>query len=135
MFASTILSIFILGIGGFWYQASSRVADLVLRQKADLRAQRRARAGHGSLRLYQFSCRSRQRPGDHNGYTDGLASIPTTRIIYPSSVANYAERNYVTTSYATFSGNEFYVLLKSNILPSLNRTYVWIDKSATSSAA
>ena len=34
MFASMILSIFILGIGGFWYQASGRASELVLKQKA-----------------------------------------------------------------------------------------------------
>src|SRR5258705_12129013 len=34
MFASSILSVIILGVGGFWYAANSRVTDLVLRQKA-----------------------------------------------------------------------------------------------------
>jgi prepilin-type N-terminal cleavage/methylation domain-containing protein len=129
MFASTILSIFILGIGGFWYQASSRVSDLVLRQKAIFVLSGELERITALYVFTSFPADVVNGPVTTTGYTDGLAAVPTTRIIYPSSVANYAERNYVTTSYATFSSNEFYVLLNSNILPSLNRTYVWIDKS------
>jgi hypothetical protein len=129
MFASTILSIFILGIGGFWYQASSRVSDLVLRQKAIFVLSGELERIAALYVFTAFPTDLAHGPVTTTGYNDGLASLPATRLIYPSNVSAFATNNYVTTTYATFSGNQFYVMLQSNLLPSLNRTYVWIDKS------
>src|SRR5436190_22144616 len=90
MFASMILSIFVLGIGGFWYQASSHTTELVLREKAIL-----ALSGElervTALYVYTgFGADLTNGPVTTTGYTDGLSALPTTRLIYPSSVASYA---------------------------------------------
>jgi prepilin-type N-terminal cleavage/methylation domain-containing protein len=129
MFASTILSIFILGIGGFWYQASSRVSDLVLRQKAIFVLSGELERISALYVYTSFPADLVNGPVTTTGYNDGLASIPTTRLVYPTDVSSFAAGNYVTTAYATFSADQFHVLLNSDILPSLNRTYVWIDKN------
>ena len=129
MFASTILSIFILGIGGFWYQASSRVADLVVRQKAIF-------ALSGELErisaLYVYTAYATDLvngPLTTTGYTDGLASLPTTRLIYAGDIGSYASNDYVRNLYGSFAADDFEVFVKANILPSLDRDYIWVDKS------
>jgi len=129
MFASTILSIFILGIGGFWYQASTRVFDLVLRQKAVF-----ALSGEleriSALYVYTaYAADSVNGPLITTGYTDGLASLPATRLIYGSNITSYASNGYVRALYGSFAADEFEVFLKTNILPALSREYIWIDKS------
>jgi prepilin-type N-terminal cleavage/methylation domain-containing protein len=127
MFASMILSIFILGVGGFWYTASSRAADLVLKQKAIfvLNAEMERIS---ALYVYTgFAADLLNGPVSTSGY-DGLAAIPATRLIYPDGIGAYASSDYVTTSAVTFAASEFNVLLQSNLFSSLNRTYVWIDK-------
>lgn len=129
MFASTILSIFILGIGSFWYQASSRASELVLKQKAIFVLSGELERISALYVYTSFPADLVNGPVTTTGYTDGLASISTSRLIYPSNVGSFGGGNYVTSTYATFSGNEFYVLLKTNLFSSLNRTYIWIDKS------
>ncbi len=129
MFASMILSIFILGIGGFWYQASGRASELVLKQKAIF-------ALSGELEristLYVFTGFATDLvngPLTTTGYTDGLSGFPTTRLIYPASMSPYATNDYVRGLYGSFAADEFEVFSKSNILPVLNREYIWIDKA------
>lgn len=129
MFASTILSIFILGIGGFWYQASGRASDLVLKQKAIFVLSGELERISALYVYTAFPTDAVNGPVTTTGYTDGLTGISTSRLTYPNSVSTFAGSNYITTSYSTFSGNEFYVLLKTNTFSSLNRTYIWIDKS------
>src|SRR3954471_425858 len=129
MFASTILSVFILGIGGFWYSANGRVADLVLKQKAIfvLNAEIERLSA-----LYVFTgfATDANGPVATSGYSSGV--ISTTRSVYPADVSSFtgAGNNYVTTSAATFStGSEFLVWLETNSSTVEYRNYVWIDKS------
>ena len=129
MFASTILSIFVLGIGGFWYQASTRTTELVLRQKAIF-----ALSGElerlSALYVYTgFAADAVNGPITSTGYTDGLAALPSSRLIYPNDMNSYAANDFVQSTYSNFSADEFEVLAKVNILPSLSRQYIWIDKS------
>ena len=128
MFASTILSIFVLGIGGFWYQASTRTTELVLRQKAIF-----ALTGElerlSALYVYTgFAADTVNGPTTSTGYTDGLAALPTSRLIYPNDM-NYAANDFIQSTYTSFSADEFEVLAKTNILPALSRDYIWIDKA------
>lgn len=70
-------------------------------------------------------------PVTTTGY-DGLASIPSTRLIYPNSLSSYisgGSNDYITTSSNTFlTGSDALVWVNSQIVPALNRSYVWIDK-------
>ncbi len=129
MFASTILSIFILGIGSFWYQASSRTYELVLKEKAIF-----ALSGEleriSALYVYtSYAADAVNGPLITTGYTDGLASLPTTRLIYAGNISSYAANDYVRNVYGSFNADEFEVFVKSNILPALKRDYIWVDKS------
>ena len=128
MFASMVLSVFILGIGGFSYSASSRASDLVLKQKALFALNAEVERLTGLYNYTSFATDLLNAPATTTGY-DGIAAIPTTRLTYPGNVGSFASSNYVTASAATFASSEFYVLLSSNLLPSLNRSYVWIDKA------
>ena len=129
MFASTILSVIILGVGGFWYAANSRVADLVLKQKAIFVLNAEVERLTALYVFTSFATDLTNGPVTTTGY-DGLGAIPTTRLAYPSDVSAFASNNYVTSSAGTFStGSEFLVWINSNILPALNRSYVWIDKN------
>ena len=129
MVASTILSIFILGIGGFWYQASSRTYDLVLKEKAIF-----ALSGEleriSALYVYtSYAADPVNGPLTTTGYNDGLASLPTTRLIYAGDISSYASNDYVRNVYGSFTADEFEVYVESNILPALKRDYIWVDKS------
>jgi len=129
MFASTILSVFVLGLAGFWYSASSRVADLVLRQKAIFVLNAEVERLTALYIYTNFASDFFNGPLASIGY-DGIGAIPTTRLIYPSNLGSYASNNYITSSAATFStGSEFLVWQTTNFLPWLDRTYVWIDRS------
>jgi prepilin-type N-terminal cleavage/methylation domain-containing protein len=127
MVASTILSIFILGIGGFWYQASTRTNDLVLKEKAIF-----ALSGEleriSALYVYtSYATDAVNGPLTTTGY-DGLASLPTTRLIYAGDISSYASNDYVRNVYGSFNADEFEVYVASNILPALKRDYIWVDK-------
>jgi prepilin-type N-terminal cleavage/methylation domain-containing protein len=132
MIASVILSIFVLGMSGFWYSAVGRAYDLVLRQKAVfvLNAEMERIS---ALYVYTdfadcgFFCSDG--PVSTTGY-DGLSSIPSTRFVYPSDVSDYTNSgDFVTGNVNTFQGSEFQVYLDSSFWSFNNRTYVWIDKS------
>ena len=128
MFASVILSVFVLGIGGFWYAGSQRAADLVIRQKAIFVLNAEVERLTALYVYTGFAADFFNPPTTTTGY-DGLASIPTTRLVYPSDVSAYASDDYVTASANTFATNSnFLVWLKTNIVPALNRNYVWIDQ-------
>jgi prepilin-type N-terminal cleavage/methylation domain-containing protein len=131
MFASTILSVIILGVGGFWYAANSHVADLVLKQKAIFVLNAEVERLTALYVFTGFATDPANGPVTTTGY-DGLPALPTKRLIYPSDLTSFmgAGNNFVTTSAGTFpTGSEFLVWTNSNILPALNRTYVWIDKN------
>jgi prepilin-type N-terminal cleavage/methylation domain-containing protein len=130
MFASMILSVFVLGIGAFWYAASQRAADLVLKQKAIFVLNAEVERLTAIYVYTAFGADLLAGAVTTTGY-DGLVAIPTTRLIYPNSLSgSYASNNYLTTSAATFStGSEFLVWVQANFLSSLNRNYVWIDKN------
>jgi prepilin-type N-terminal cleavage/methylation domain-containing protein len=132
MIASVILSVFVLGMSGFWYSAVGRAYDLVLRQKAVfvLNAEmERISALYVYTNFADCGTFCSSGPVTTNGY-DGLASIPSTRFVYPSDVSDYTNSgDYVTTNANTFQSSEFQVYLDSSFFSSNNRTYVWIDKS------
>ena len=132
MFASMILSVFILGVGGFWYSASSRAADLVLKQKAVFVLNAEVERITAMYVYTGFATDSSNDPVSTSGY-DGIA--PATRWIYPSNVSSFASNDYVTTSAATFSSSEFYVLLKSNFFPGSIEPMSGSTRTGTSSAA
>jgi len=129
MFASMILSIFVLGIGGFWYQASSHTTELVLRQKAIF-----ALSGElerlSALYVYTgFAADAVNGPITSTGYTDGLAALPTTRLVYPHNTSSFASNDFVQNAYGSITSHEFPVYEVTNILPSLIRDYIWIDQA------
>ena len=130
MFASTILSVIILGVGGFWYAANSHVADLVLKQKAIFVLSAEVERLTALYVFTSFAADPTNGPVTTTAY-DGLAAIPATRLVYPNDVTSFmgGGSNFITTSANTFStGSEFLVWDKADILVPLNRTYVWIDK-------
>jgi prepilin-type N-terminal cleavage/methylation domain-containing protein len=129
MTASIILSIFILGVGAFWLTADRRANDLVLRQKAIFIA-------NGEMErltaLYGNTSFGAAGPAATTGY-DGVATFPATRLTYPTSVSLYTggADDYVTTSTNTFStgpGTPFRIWVNSQLVPTLNRAYVWLDQ-------
>ena len=128
MFASMILSVIILGVGGFWYAASSRVADLVLKQKAIFVLNAEVERLTALYVFTGLATAATDNPVVTTGY-DGVG--PFTRLVYPSDLTSYmgGANNFVTTSANTFStGSEFLVWDNLGFISALNRTYVWIDK-------
>lgn len=128
MFASTILSVFVLALGGFWRAESSAAIDLTTRQKAIF-------VLNGEMErisaLYVFTNFGNGGPLSTSGY-DGISALPASRLTYPSSVGGYTLGNnneYVTTSANTFyTGSEFQVWLKQASPSTASRAYVWIDR-------
>ena len=82
--------------------------------------------------LYDTTAFGSTGPVSTTGYTETPA-FPSTRLIYPTSLSPIyipGGQDYTTTSTGTFtSGDNFEVLVNSNLLSSLNRSYVWIDKA------
>ena len=131
MFASTILSVIILGVGGFWYAANSHVADLVLKQKAIFVLNAEVERLTALYVFTGFATDPTNGPVTTTGY-DGLPAIPSTRLVYPNDVTAImgGGNNFITTAANTFAtGSEFLVWDNLGFLSSLNRTYVWIDKN------
>jgi prepilin-type N-terminal cleavage/methylation domain-containing protein len=129
MFASTILSVIILGVGGFWYAANSHVADLVMKQKAIFVLNAEVERLTALYVFTGFATDPTNNPVSTTGY-DGVG--PSTRLVYPSDLTSLmgGGGNFVTTSANAFSiGSEFLIWDNLGFLPSLNRTYVWIDKN------
>jgi Tfp pilus assembly protein PilV len=127
MSAAVVLSIFIAGIGAYWVTADRQANDLVVRQKAVLVA-------NGEMErlsvVYNHTTFGVAGPVTTTGY-EASSPFPTTRLIYPTSLDPLytgAGDDYVTTSAATFSGNDPRVWVNSQALTSLNRSYVWLDK-------
>jgi prepilin-type N-terminal cleavage/methylation domain-containing protein len=127
MTASMVLSIFIVGIGACWIMTDRRVNDLVLRQKAIF-------AANGEMErltvLYDTTSFGVLGPVATTGY-DGPAFLPSTRSIYPNALSGYSGggADFTTTSAATFqSGNTFQVYINSQLIPTLNRAYLWVDQ-------
>jgi prepilin-type N-terminal cleavage/methylation domain-containing protein len=124
MFASTILSIFVLGMSTVWYTASSRVSDLVLKQKAIfvLNAELERLSA-----LYVYTDFGQNGFETKNDYGAGI--LPATRETYKADLSSYVGNgnNFVTTSSATFAtGSEFLVYRNTN---NPIRNYVWIDRT------
>lgn len=129
MFASMILSVIILGVGGFWYAANSRVADLVLKQKAIFVLNAEVERLTALYVFTGFATDPANNPVTTTGY-NGVG--PFTRLVYPIDLTSFmgGGGNFVTTSANTFStGSEFLIWDNLGFLSSLNRTYVWIDKN------
>ena len=129
MTAAMVLSIFIVGIGGCWIVADRAVNTAVVREKAMfvLNAEM-----HRITALYVGTSFGVAGPVITTGYS--LPSgAPSTRLIYPTSLSSYisgGSNNYIATSSATFlSGAEEQVWVDAQVLPSLNRSYVWIDRN------
>jgi prepilin-type N-terminal cleavage/methylation domain-containing protein len=128
MTASMILSIFIVAIGACWVTADRRVNDLVMRQKAIF-------AANGEMErlttLYDTTSFGVLGPVSTTGY-DGPAFLPANRSIYPNSLSGYSGgpgSDFTTTSTATFQGDPFAVYITSQMLPALNRSYLWVDQA------
>ncbi len=126
MSAGVVLSIFIVGIGAFWVTADRQVSDLVLRQKAVLVA-------NGELErlsvIYNYTSFGFAGPVTTTGYE--ASAFPTTRLIYPTTLSpayTTGGDNYVTTSSGAFSGGRPRVWVNSQLLISLNRSYVWLSR-------
>src|ERR1700674_5626441 len=79
MFASTILSVIILGVGGFWYAANSRVADLVLKQKAIFVLNAEVERLTALYVFTGFAVDPTNSPVSTTPY-DGLPALPITRL-------------------------------------------------------
>ena len=131
MFASTILSVIVLGVGGFWYAANAHVADLVLKQEAIFVLNAEVERLTALYVFTGFATDSTNGPVTTTGY-DGLPALPSTRLVYPGDVTSFmgGGNNFVTTSAGNFStGSEFLVWDKVDFLAPLTRVYVWIDKN------
>ena len=128
MTASMVLSIFILAIGACWITADRQVNDLVLRQKAIF-------AASGEMErltvLYDTTTFGVLGPSLTTGY-DGPAYLPATRLTYPTSLSGYSggpASDFTTTSTTTFQGDPFSVYVNSQLVPALNRSYLWVDQA------
>jgi prepilin-type N-terminal cleavage/methylation domain-containing protein len=129
MSAAMVLSIFITAIGAVWITADRRVNELVTRQKAIFVANMEMER---ITTLYDTTAFGGTGPVNTTGYTETPA-FPSTRLIYPTPLSPIfipAGQDYTTASTSTFtSGDPFEVLVNTNLLSSLNRSYVWIDKA------
>src|SRR6201996_2615579 len=129
MTASIILAIFIVGLGTSWVVADRRVDKLVTRQKAIFIANAEMER---LTALYNQTSFGVAGAVVTTAY-DGPAYLPSTRLIYPSPLTPYVAgpgNDYTTTSATTFqTGSEFQVWVTSQLLPSANRSYIWISRS------
>lgn len=129
MTAAMVLSVFIVGIGGFWVVGDQQANEVVLREKAVLIA-------NGEMErlsaLYNNTGFGFGGASTTTGY-ESSSPFPTTRLTYPTTLDplyTSAADDYVTTSAATFGGNtESYIWVTSQLSPALNRSYVWLDGS------
>jgi Tfp pilus assembly protein PilV len=129
MCASMVLSIFILGIGAFWVVGDRNANDLVLREKALLVA-------NGELErlssLYNHTTFGTGAPATTTGY-EASSPFATTRLTYPTTLDplyTSAGDDFVVSSLATFTSTaDPLVWVSSQLVPALNRSYVWLDRS------
>ena len=124
--ASMVLSIFIIAIGACWVTTDRRINDLVMRQKAIFVAN--AEMERVTV-LYDTTSFGVLGPVTTTGYA-GPAFLPSTRLIYPNSLSGYTGggADFTTTSVATFQSDAFQVYIDSQLLPALNRAYLWVDQ-------
>jgi prepilin-type N-terminal cleavage/methylation domain-containing protein len=124
--ASMVLSIFIIAIGACWVTTDRRINDLVMRQKAIFVAN--AEMERVTV-LYDTTSFGVLGPVTTTGYT-GPAFLPSTRLIYPNSLSGYTGggADFTTNAVATFQGDAFLVYIDSQLLPVLNRAYLWVDQ-------
>lgn len=129
MAAAIVLSIFVTALGAIWIMGDRRVNALVVRQKAIFVANMEMER---LTTLYGTTMFGGLGPVSTTGYTE-TAAFPSTRLIYPISLSpTYipGTQDYTTTSATTFAScDSFQVYVSSNLLSSLNRSYVWIDKA------
>jgi prepilin-type N-terminal cleavage/methylation domain-containing protein len=129
MSAAMVLSIFITAIGAIWITADRRINELVTRQKAIFAANMEMER---ITTLYDTTAFGSTGPVSSTGYTETPA-FPSTRLIYPTTLSPIyipGGQDYTTTSTGTFASTDsFEVLVSNNLVPSLNRSYVWIDKA------
>jgi len=127
--ASMILSIFITAIGACWISADRQINALVLRQKAVFVASSEMER---VTTLYNTTSFAQSGPVTTTGY-DGPAYLPATRLIYPTPLTPYSggpASDFTTTASAGFqTGDAFQVYISNQLLPALNRAFVWIDQS------
>lgn len=127
--ASMVLSIFVVAIGASWITADRTINSLMLRQKAIFIASSEMER---LTTLYDTTNFALLGPSTTTGY-DGPTYLPATRLTYPTSLASYtggSSSDYATTSATGFqAGAPFQVYVNSQLVPSLNRAYLWIDQS------
>jgi prepilin-type N-terminal cleavage/methylation domain-containing protein len=129
MAAAMVLSIFIAGIGAIWVTGDRRVDDLVLRQKAVFVANMEMER---LTTLYDTTSFGVLAPVTTTGYTE-VSAFPATRLTYPAPVTPYSGGGSsdftVTTANAFTTGDSFKLYVAANLLPALNRNYLWLDQS------
>jgi prepilin-type N-terminal cleavage/methylation domain-containing protein len=127
--AAMVLSIFITAIGAIWISSDRRVNELLIREIAIFVANMEMER---ITTLYDTTLFGSTGPVTTTGYTE-TPVFPSTRLIYPTTLSPIyipGGQDYTTTSTSTFtSGDNFGVLISNNLLSSLNRSYIWIDKT------
>jgi prepilin-type N-terminal cleavage/methylation domain-containing protein len=130
MTAALILSALVIGIGGAWVVADRTTNDMIMRQKAIFVASAEMER---LTTLYGTTSFGATGPVTTAGYTE-TAAFPATRLTYPTTLDPLyipAGQDFVTTSVTTFQTGPnaaFLAWVNSNLLASLNRTYVWVDQ-------
>src|SRR5207302_9336973 len=127
MTAALILSGMVIGVGSGWVVADREVSNLITRQKAIFLADAEITR---LVNLYGVTSFGSTGPATTTGYTE-TAAFPATRLTYPTTLSpTYltGTQDYTTTVAATFQSGPFLVYINSNLVPALNRAYVWIDQ-------
>jgi prepilin-type N-terminal cleavage/methylation domain-containing protein len=125
MTASLILSGLIVAIGSGWVVADRETAALITRQKAIFVANAEMER---LTTLYGNTSFGSGGPSTTTGYTE-IAAFPSTRLTYPTNLSAYVSSDYSVNAagFFTNSGSDFQVWVNSNVVSSLNRSYVWVD--------
>lgn len=127
--ASMVLSIFITALGASWLAADRSINALVLRQKAIFIASSEMER---LTTLYDTTNFGGSGPVLTTGYTE-TSYLPLTRFVYPTPLTPYSggpASDFTTTSTSAFqTGSPFQVLINSQLLPVMNRSFVWIDQA------
>lgn len=122
MFASVVLSIFVLAMGSVWHTARTNADALVVRQKAIfvLNSEMERLSA-----LYNRTTFGVLGPVSTNGYTP-TNILPATRLSYPLPLLSYVAQPFTTMSLATFNASDFNIWLHDS--GSGLYAYVWIDR-------
>lgn len=128
MSAAMVLSIFIVAVGACWVVSDRRINDLMLRQQAVFAAN--AEMERLTV-LYDTTSFGVLGPTATTGY-DGPSYLPANRLTYPTSATPYSggpASEFIVTTAANFqSGDTFQVFVNSQLVPALNRAYLWLDQ-------